>query len=173
MNKKMIEFNSSQRNKKLPDLKAGDVVKVYRKIKEGEKERTQAFEGIILAVKGKQSSSPTITVRKVSYGVGVELVLPVFSPQIEKIEVIKRAKVKRSKLYYVREKTAKSLRLKYEDAPEEVLKDVLEEKEETTEKPEEPKEEVKTEEKKEEKAEESKASEEAKAEPKEGKKEEK
>ena len=115
MRKKLIEFNLSQRNKKIPELRAGDVVKIHRKIKEGKKERIQIFEGIIIAINGRQSSSPTITVRKVSYGVGVELILPVYSPGIEKIELVKRAKVRRAKLYYIREKSAKSLRLKYED----------------------------------------------------------
>ncbi|MFC1644837.1 50S ribosomal protein L19, partial [Patescibacteria group bacterium] len=113
MNQKVIEFNLSQRNKEIPELKGGDVVKVHRKIKEGDKERIQVFEGMIVAMRGGQSSSPTITVRKVSQGVGVELVLPVFSPTIEKIELVKRAKVRRSKLYYIREKTLKSLRFKY------------------------------------------------------------
>jgi len=115
MRKKLIEFNLSQRNKKIPELRAGDVVKIHRKIKEGKKERIQIFEGIIIAVKGRQSSSPMITVRKVSYGVGVELILPIYSPAIEKIELVKRAKVRRAKLYYIREKSAKSLRLKYKD----------------------------------------------------------
>ncbi|MCD6149309.1 50S ribosomal protein L19 [bacterium] len=113
MRKELIEFNLSQRNKKVPELRAGDVVKIHRKIKEGEKERVQVFEGIIIAINGKQSSSPTITVRKVSYGVGVELILPIYSPGIKKIELVKRAKVRMAKLYYIREKSAKSLRLKY------------------------------------------------------------
>lgn len=99
----------------MPKLQAGDVVKVHRKIKEGEKERIQIFEGLIIAVKGKQSSSPMITVRKVSSGIGIELVLPIFSPSIEKIELIKRAKVRRAKLYYLRGLTAKKSRMKYRD----------------------------------------------------------
>ncbi len=104
-----------RKTKKMPDLKAGDIVKVHRKIKEGGKERIQIFEGIIIAIKGKQSSSPTITVRKVSNGVGVELVLPIYSPSIDKIEQVKRAKIRRSKLYYIRDKSSKALRLKYKD----------------------------------------------------------
>ena len=88
MLQKVIEFNKNHAkllasDRKMPELQAGDVVKVYRKIKEGEKERIQIFEGIIIAVKGKQSSSPMITVRKVSSGIGIELVLPVFSPSID------------------------------------------------------------------------------------------
>ncbi len=116
MNKKLSDFNQDQRKtKSVPEIKTGYIVKVYRKIKEGSKERIQIFEGMVIAKKGGQSSSPMITVRKVSGGVGVELVLPVFSPSIEKIEVVKKAKIRRSKLYYIRDKSAKSLRLKYKD----------------------------------------------------------
>jgi large subunit ribosomal protein L19 len=99
----------------MPDLRSGDVVRVHRKIIEGGKERIQIFEGMIIAIKGRQSSSPTITVRKVSGGVGVELILPIHSPMIAKIEPVKRAKVRRSKLYYIRTKSAKSLRMKYKE----------------------------------------------------------
>ena len=120
MNKKIIQFNLEKRKEKeMPSFKAGDVVKVHRKIQEAGKERTQVFEGMVIATRGGQSSSPTITVRKVSYGVGVELVLPVLSSSVEKIEVVKRAKVRRSKLYYVREKTAKSLRFKFSEVGKE------------------------------------------------------
>ncbi len=115
MKKKLIEFNLNQRTKKIPDLRAGDIVKITRKIKEGAKEISQNFEGIIIAIKGKQSSSPIITVRKVSHSVGVELILPLYSPSITKIVLVKRAKVRRAKLYYIREKSAKSLKMKYKD----------------------------------------------------------
>lgn len=118
MQKKIIEFNQAQRSKKFPDFQAGDVVKVYRKIKEGDKERTQVFQGIIISIKGKQSSSPMITVRKVSDSFGVELILPIFSPGIEKIELIKRAKIRRSKLFYLRGLTAKKSRMKYKELAE-------------------------------------------------------
>lgn len=118
MRKEIIEFNKSQRMAKVPELKTGDIVRVHRKIKEAGKERIQVFEGIIIAIKGKQSSSPMITVRKVSGGVGVELIIPVYSPSISKIEPVKRAKVRRSKLYYIRTKPAKSLRMKYKDIKE-------------------------------------------------------
>lgn len=116
MQKKLVEFNMAQRKTETATFQAGDVVKVYRKIKEGDKERTQVFEGMIIAIKGRQSSSQILTVRKVSGGIGVELIIPANSPMIEKIELVKRAKVRRAKLYYVREKTAKSLRFKYDDA---------------------------------------------------------
>lgn len=94
-------------------FRSGDVVKVYRKIIEGGKERIQLFEGMVIAVKGGQSSSPIITVRKVSNGYGVELILPVLSPIIDRIEIVKKAKVRRSKLYFVRERSVKSLKMKY------------------------------------------------------------
>ncbi len=113
MDKKIINFNASLRSKTLPNFQAGDVVKIHLKIKEGEKERIQIFEGLIIAIKGKQSSSYTITVRKVSNGVGIEMIVPVLSHNVEKIEFIKRAKVRRSKLYYVRGLTAKQSRMKY------------------------------------------------------------
>ncbi len=117
MQKKVIEFNNALRAKEMPEFNAGDVVKVHRKIKEGDKERVQIFEGLIIAVKGGQSSSPTITVRKVSSGVGVELIVPIFSPNIEKIEMVKKAKVRRAKLYYLRGLTAKKSRMKYKNVP--------------------------------------------------------
>lgn len=123
MNNKILEFNKNQKVKTMPELQSGDVVKVFRKIKEGEKERIQIFEGLIIAIKGKQSSSPMITVRKVSDGVGVELVLPIFSPNIEKIEIVKRAKVRRGKLYYLRSLTTKRSRMKYKDLSEFIVKE--------------------------------------------------
>jgi large subunit ribosomal protein L19 len=116
MQKTVIEFNQELRGANMTEFAAGEVVKVYRKIKEGDKERIQIFEGIIIAVKGGQSSSPTITVRKVSNGIGVELIIPIFSPSVEKIEKVKSAKIRRAKLYYLRGLTAKKSRMKYTDA---------------------------------------------------------
>ncbi len=115
MHKKLIEFNLEQRRTDIPELRSGDVVKVYRKIKEGAKERTQMFEGMIIAIKGHQSASPTITVRKVSLGVGVELVLPLNSPQVERVELVKRTRARRAKLYFVRDKSAKLLSKKLKE----------------------------------------------------------
>jgi large subunit ribosomal protein L19 len=116
MEKKIIEFNKSQRAlKSEQEFHSGDVVKVFLRIKEGVKERTQIFEGLIIAVKGKQSSSPTITVRKVTHDVGVEMIVPIGSKNVEKIELVKRAKVRRAKLYYVRTLTTKQSRMKYKD----------------------------------------------------------
>lgn len=110
MYKKLVEFNKELRSKvSLPELHSGDMIKVYRKIKEGEKERLQMFQGTVIAIKGGQSSSLMITVRKMSFGVGVELVLPLLSPTIDKIEILKSTKSRRSKLYFVRDKSAKVL----------------------------------------------------------------
>lgn len=126
MRTEVIKFNKTQK-KDMIDFRSGDVVKVYRKIKEGEKERIQIFEGMIISIKGGQSSSPMITVRKISNGVGIEIIVPAFSPAIEKIELVKRAKVRQSKLYYVRDKAAKALRFKFTDKSE-IIKNDIEEK---------------------------------------------
>lgn len=128
MNKKLLDFNTTQKTAEMPVFRAGDVVKVFRKIIEGGKERTQVFEGMVIAVKGNQSSSSMITVRKVSNGVGVEIVIPVQSPTIEKIELVKRAKVRQAKLYFVRERSAKSLKMKYTDLSANGKKEVKKEK---------------------------------------------
>ena len=129
MNNKLLDFNTAQKTAEMPAFRAGDVVKVFRKIIEGGKERTQVFEGMVIAVKGKQSSSSMITVRKVSNGIGVEIVVPVQSPAIEKIELVKRAKVRQSKLYFVRERSAKSLKMKYTDLSTPVVKESKKKKE--------------------------------------------
>lgn len=116
MHQALIAFNKNIRAaKQFPEMQAGDVVKIYRKIKEGGKERLQAFQGTIIALRGGQSSSPTITVRKVSFGVGVELVLPLYSPQIDRIEFVKRTRARRAKLYFVREKSVKVLSKKLKE----------------------------------------------------------
>ena len=129
---KLQKFNQKVRSAtKRPEVKAGDVVKIHRKIKEGNKERVQIFEGIVIAVKGKQSSSPMITVRRVSFGVGIEITVPVYSPAISKIEVVKHAKVRRSKLYYLRRKDYKVSKLKTKE-----LAQFAAEEEEKEEKPE-------------------------------------
>lgn len=86
----------------LPSLKAGQTVRVHQNIKEGDKERTQVYEGMIIAVKHGKGVGGTITVRKVSDGVGVEKIFPLHSPMIAKIEVLKEARVRRAKLFYVR-----------------------------------------------------------------------
>ncbi|MFH1859075.1 MAG: 50S ribosomal protein L19 [Patescibacteria group bacterium] len=98
------------------DLKTGNTVKVWQKVKEGGKTRLQAFEGLLIAHKHGFEPGATFTVRKIIAGIGVERIFPVFSPNIDKIEITKKAKTRRSKLYYVRKKAAKEIRRKMKDA---------------------------------------------------------
>ena len=112
MDKIQLFQSKNLRQNKFEGLKSGWTVKVYQKIKEGEKTRTQAFEGIIIARKHGAQAGGTVTVRKVSGGIGVEKTFPVFLPTIAKVEVIRKSKVRRSKLYYLRDKTAKEIRRK-------------------------------------------------------------
>ena len=104
-------FNQAQL-RDIPDIKPGDTVRVHQKIREGDKERIQPFEGIVTACKHGRGISGTITVRKISEGIGVERVFPLHAPVVQKIEVLKRAKVRRAKLYYIRNKAAKETRKK-------------------------------------------------------------
>ncbi len=94
------------------DLRAGDTVRVHVKIQEKGKTRIQLFEGLVLATKHGKETGSTFTVRKVSNGVGVERIFPLYSPNIDKIEIIKRSKVRRSKLYFLRTKVARDIRRK-------------------------------------------------------------
>ena len=96
--------------KTYPEFNAGDTLKVHLKVKEGEKERIQVFEGVCIAKKNAGVNS-SFTVRKISYGEGIERVLPYYSPQISKIEVVKKGDVRRSKLYYLRGRSGKSARI--------------------------------------------------------------
>jgi len=91
-------------------IRGGDTVRVWQKIQEKGKTRLQAFEGLVLAVKHGSSPGGTFTVRKVASGVGVEKIFPIYSPMIDKVEIVKRARVRRAKLYHVREKAAKEVR---------------------------------------------------------------
>lgn len=97
---------------KFGDLRVGSTIKIYQKIKEGEKAKAQTFEGIIIARKHGNEAGATITVRRVAGGYGVEKVLPLALPSIEKIEILKQANVRRAKLYYLREKSSKEIRKK-------------------------------------------------------------
>jgi len=94
-----------------PDFAAGDTVKVYVKIQEGEKERIQAFQGVVIS-KRREGATATFTVRKISYGVGVERIFPLHSPVIDRIEVISRGRVRRAKIYYLRKLRGKAARIK-------------------------------------------------------------
>lgn len=102
--------------RKALDFRAGDTIKVWQKIQEGDKTRLQAFEGIILARKHGKEAGATFTVRRVIDGVGVERIFPLYTPMIDKIEIKKRAKVRQSKLYHIREKAAKEIRREMRNA---------------------------------------------------------
>ena len=106
-------FEKQQLRDDLPQFKAGDSLKVHVLIKEDEKERLQVFEGIVLGTKGV-GIKKTFTIRKISYGVGVERIFPLHSPNLKKIEVIKKSKMKRAKFYYLREKTSKKFKVEEE-----------------------------------------------------------
>ena len=108
------------------DLRAGDTVRVWHKIKEKDKFRLQAFEGLVLARKHGSQAGATFTVRKVVDGVGVERIFPLYSPAIDKVELIKRSKVRRAKLYFIREKAAKEIRHQMRrimDAPDPIVEE--------------------------------------------------
>ena len=106
------------------DLRSGDTVRVWQKIQEKGKTRLQAFEGLVLARKHGKEAGATFTVRRVSSGVGVEKIFLLYSPMIDKIEIVKRSKVRQAKLYHIREKAAKDIRRQMrnirtaKDAPE-------------------------------------------------------
>jgi large subunit ribosomal protein L19 len=111
MSKLLDQFNKVQ-IKALPEIRPGDTIKVHQKIKEGNKERIQVFEGVVIAKKHGKGISATMTVRKIVDGVGVERIFPIHSPAIEKIEVEKHGKVRRAKLYYLRTAKGKRAKLK-------------------------------------------------------------
>jgi len=118
MSTKLDLFNKAQQKTDIPEIRPGDTVKVHQVLKEGEKERIQAFEGVVLAKKHGTGINSTITVRRVISGVGVERVFPVHLPSIKKIEVTKHSKARRAKLYYLRQAKGKRARLKEEVAQE-------------------------------------------------------
>ena len=109
---KLETFIKSQIKADLPDIRPGDTVRVSQKIKEGEKEKIQIFEGLVIARKHRKEMGATITVRKVISGIGVERIFPIHSPTIEKIEILKRGKVRRAKLYYLRKAKGKKAKIK-------------------------------------------------------------
>jgi large subunit ribosomal protein L19 len=112
--KKMInieQIEKEQMRADLPEVRTGDTVRIYSKFREGAKERVQPYEGVVIRVK-KGLARGTITVRKVSYGIGVERIFPMHSPNLVKIEIIKRARVRRSRIYFLRQRSGKAARLK-------------------------------------------------------------
>ena len=98
-------------NKTIPDFKAGDTIKVGYKVTEGTRSRVQAYEGVVIGRKGGATISASFTVRKISFGEGVERVFPLYSTNIDSIEVVRRGRVRRAKLYYLRDRRGKSARI--------------------------------------------------------------
>jgi large subunit ribosomal protein L19 len=115
MNPVIAKLHEAQLRKDLPDFRPGDTVRVNVRLKEGEgdkeKERLQAFEGVVISKKGRGSSA-TFTVRRVSFGVGIERIFPLHSPTISSVEVVNKGKVRRARLYYLRELRGKAARIK-------------------------------------------------------------
>ena len=105
-------METSQLRADLPEIHSGDTVKVQQKIKEGDKERLSAFEGLVIAVKHGKGINATFTVRKIVDGIGVERIFPLHSPVIAKVDVLRRSNVRRAKLYYIRDKAAREVRKK-------------------------------------------------------------
>ena len=110
-NKYRINFENKYIKNDIPDFSSGDTIKVSVRVTEGSRERIQIFEGIVIAING-DGINKTITVRKVSFGIGVERIFPVHAPIVSSIEVLKKGKVRRSKLYYLRDRIGKSAKIK-------------------------------------------------------------
>ena len=104
-------FTNEQLKKELPEFNVGDTIRVHNKIKEGTRERVQLFEGTVIAKHGG-GISETFTVRRVAYGVGVEKTFPIHSPNVEKVDIIRHGKVRRAKLYYLRDRVGKASKVK-------------------------------------------------------------
>ena len=111
MNEIIREIEAAQLKENVPQVRVGDTVKVYGKIKEGNRERIQIFEGTVLKIQGGGNRT-TFTVRKISNGVGVEKTWPLHSPNVEKVEVVRYGKVRRAKLFYLRERVGKRAKVK-------------------------------------------------------------
>lgn len=112
--KALAELNATQRKPedRTPKFKIGDTVRVHFRIVEGEKERVQVFEGVVIARKNRESANATFTVRRVAFGEGVERVFPLHSPRVEKVDVTREGSVRRAKLYYLRDRSGKAARVK-------------------------------------------------------------
>ena len=109
---KVLELTQSELNVDLPNFRSGDTISIGVKVIEGEKSRIQQFEGTVIAISSGKGTSKTFTVRKLSNGVGVERIFPFHSPNIDSIKVLKRGKVRRAKLYYLRDRVGKSAKIK-------------------------------------------------------------
>jgi len=109
---KLVEQEFAKVRENIPGFKPGDTINVHVKIKEGNKERIQQFQGTVIQRRGTGTNGETFTVRKISNGVGVERIFPIVSPNIDKIEIIKQGSVRRAKLYYLKGKHGKAARIK-------------------------------------------------------------
>ena len=105
------QVEAKEMKREVADVHIGDTVKVHMRIVEGEKERIQVIEGVVIKMRGG-GARKTLTVRKISFGIGVERIFPIHSPRVEKIDIVKRAKIRQAKLYYLRELRGKAARLK-------------------------------------------------------------
>ncbi len=112
MNDIIQKIEDEQRKAEIPEFRVGDTVRVYGKIKEGNRERIQVFEGTVLKKQGGNTVRATFTVRKTANGVGVEKTWPIHSPNVEKVEVVRRGKVRRARLYYLRGRVGKRAKVK-------------------------------------------------------------
>ncbi len=119
------KVNEAQKKSNVVDVRSGDTVRVHQKIKEGAKERIQIFEGVVIRTDRKDSHTSRITVRKIASGVGVEKGFMIHSPLVEKIEVVRRAKVRRNFLSYLRNRSGKSARLKNQNFDREGVNDIV------------------------------------------------
>jgi large subunit ribosomal protein L19 len=115
LRKAIADIQAKYARKDLPEMRAGDTVRVHTKIKEGDKERIQVYEGVVIAYRKGTPGTSMFTVRKMSYGVGVERMFPVHSPRIDKIEVVGHGEVRRSRLYFLRDLQGKAARLHQEE----------------------------------------------------------
>lgn len=109
---KFVEQENKAVKEKLPPFSAGDTINVHYKIREGNKERIQQFQGTVLQIRNQNSSGETFTVRKISSGIAVERIFPILSPNIDKIEVLRKGKVRRARLFYLRGLKGKAARIK-------------------------------------------------------------
>ncbi|MBX9853731.1 MAG: 50S ribosomal protein L19 [Cytophagaceae bacterium] len=109
---KVVQEQFKDKRAALPEFKAGDTINVHVKIKEGNKERVQQYQGVVIQRKNINTNGETFTVRKISNGVGVERIFPILSPSIDKIELVRKGSVRRARLFYLRDKAGKGARIK-------------------------------------------------------------
>jgi len=125
MEKQIETLADTNKKTGVPDVKAGDTVRVYQKYKDKDKDKIQMFEGLVICRKHGNEIGATITVRKIASGVGVEKLFPIHSPIVDRIEIVKRGKVRRSKIYYIRDARGKAARLKQVEAKPSAKKETV------------------------------------------------